>query len=78
MTHSDEVRRLLGPHDPGHLSYSQDIALGDFSTLNLFEGVRLKKHGRLRRRKTSVEAFAPTSTIRARPDSLKCVNSAIL
>ena len=26
----------------------------------------------------SVEAFAPTSTIRARPDSLKCVKSAIL
>src|SRR5512132_1323291 len=59
MTHRDEVRRLLGPHDPGDLSYSQDISLGDVAMLNLCKGVRLKKYRRLRRRKTLSRGLRP-------------------
>ena len=78
MAHGNEVRGLLGSHHAGDLRDGQDIALGNLAPLNFFKGFRLEKDYSLSRRSPFGRAFALTSTIRARPDSLKCVNSAIL
>ena len=48
MTHGNKVRGLLGSHHAGHLRNRQDIALGNFATLNFFEGFRLEKDYGLR------------------------------
>ena len=50
MAHGNEVRGLLGSHHACDLGNGQDIALGNLSILNFFEGFRLEKDFGLRRR----------------------------
>lgn len=50
MAHGDQIRRFLRTHHPGYLRDSQDIALGNLPSLNLFKGFRQKENSGLRSR----------------------------